>query len=467
MTKVKINLIFQVFYQILQIILPVVTAPYVSRVLGVDNVGTYSYIYSVASYFVLFSMLGINNYGNKLIASKKMNKTKVDEAFSNLFALHFIIAVSVLVLYIIYVCLFSENVKYGMIASLYLVGAIFDISWAFFGLEEFKITVTRATIIRLVTIICIFVFVKAPDDFWIYLLIMSCGTCISQSIIWIIVPKYFTFVVPSWRQMRDHIKPLLELFIPVIAISLYKIMDKVMIRHLASTAQLGLYENAEKLINIPMGIITAVGMVMLPRAASLLSENNEISVKKSISDTIKYVMIIAFALAFGIAAIADDFVPFFFGNEFIGTSVMLKGLSITIPFLALANVIRTQYLIPKGNNRIYIGSVFCGAVVNLVANFILIPRLLGNGAVIGTILAEAVVCLIQFVAVNRELSLVKDLRASFPYMVIGFVMYLVVKLVGKMMFAGIFKILIEMVCGVLIYGVLTLLVLYKRNGLSR
>lgn len=466
MSKTKLNLVYQSAYQILIIVLPILTAPYISRVLGAEGIGYYSYSYSVVYYFVVFARLGINSYGNKLIAIKKKNSESLNKAFSNLYYLHFLISVIVLLVYFLYIRLTDDNKTYALICSIYIIDALLDINWLFFGLEKFKVTVTRNTILRIITIICVFLFVRTKSDTWKYILIMAAGSCLSQLILWGNTVQYVKFVKPEIKEIKKHIIPLLILFVPVIAVSFYKIMDKIMLKLLAGTIHVGLYENAEKIINIPMGLITAVGTVMLPRAAALLSEKKEESLKRSIETTTHYVMILAYALSFGLIAISSDFAPLFFGHEFIDTGVMISGLAVTIPFMSFANILRTQYLIPKGYNNRLICSVSAGAIVNLVINWLMIPVLKGNGAVIGTIIAEFTVFLVQAIVVYRELNIKKFLLDSIPFLLAGIAMGGTVYWLGTKMKGDFLAIFIRIIIGAFMYCSLSFFImLIKKDPL--
>lgn len=462
-SKTKKNLAYQIVYQILIIFLPLVTAPYVSRVLGSENIGLYSYSYSVVSYFVLFAMLGMNNYGNKLIASIKSNKDQLNQEFSNLFFLHFIGTVLVTLFYIIYILHTKDNQFYASICSIYLIGALFDINWFFFGMEEFKITVTRNTIIKILTAIAIFCFIRSKSDIWKYILIMALGNVISQSIVWVMLPKYVKFVKPSFKNAKTHIYQLIILFIPVIAISLYKIMDKIMLKHIADATAVGLYENSEKIINIPIGVLTAVGVVMLPRSAALLSEKNDNAVISSIKMTTKYVLVTAYALMFGLIAIGPEFSTIFYGAEFSYSGKLIQGLAITIPFMASANIIRTQYLIPKGYNKSYIISVITGAIINIILNMIFIPILQSAGAVIGTVAAEVVVFSIQLISVRNELKLRNVYRSTLPYLIIGIIMLIVIRFIATIFVVNVKILILEIVVGAIVFGSLSTIVFYKQN----
>ena len=163
--ELKKNLAYNVAYQVLAIVLPLVTAPYVSRVLGAEGLGTYSYTYSIAYYFGLVGMLGVTNHGSRSIALVKGDKEKVSQAFSNIYAVQLASTFLALVVYLLFILTLFNGVKLiAVIDALFVLSYLLDINWLFFGIEQFKITVTRNTIIKVVTAVCIFLFVKTRTD---------------------------------------------------------------------------------------------------------------------------------------------------------------------------------------------------------------------------------------------------------------------------------------------------------------
>ena len=203
MESVKKNFIYNVVYQILLVILPLITAPYIARTLGATAVGIYSYTNSIAYYFILFAMLGISNYGNISIASVRDNKEKLNKTFSTIYQLQFILFILAIVIYCIYSIFFvSENNLIFILQIFYVASGLLDISWLFFGLEQFKLTVFRNVVIKVITLVAMFLFVKNPDDLWIYTLIMSVGTFISQAYLWLYVRKFVKFTRVSFKNIR-------------------------------------------------------------------------------------------------------------------------------------------------------------------------------------------------------------------------------------------------------------------------
>ena len=192
--SIKKNFLYNVFYQILTMLLPLFTAPYIARVIGAEGVGIYSYSSSIANYFVLLAMLGLVNYGNRSIAQVRDNKELLSQTFFNIYALQVITSLIMIVGYVFYINTFvTENIVIFYIQLFLIIATILDINWFFFGLEQFKLTVTRNTIIKLLTVVCIFIFVKDSNDLWIYTVIMAGGTLLSQLMLWFFIKKICIF----------------------------------------------------------------------------------------------------------------------------------------------------------------------------------------------------------------------------------------------------------------------------------
>ena len=457
MNNPKKNFIYNLIYQILVLIIPLITAPYLARVVGADGVGIYSYTYSIVYYFMLLTLLGVNNYGNRTIAKVRDDKKKLSKTFWSIYLFQLFMGIIMLILYIGYILLFDNKYKlYASIEILFIISAILDINWFFFGMEEFKKTITRNTFVKVGNVILIFLLVKSTNDLWKYTLIMSGMTCLSQIILWSFLRKKVSFVKIKFSSIKEHIKPNLVLFIPVIAVSLYKIMDKIMLGSLSNVREVGLYENAEKIINIPMTLITALGTVMLPRISNILAKGDNKKVKEYISKSIKFVMFMSLAMCCGLVAIGYNFAPIYFGEEFQKTGILIMMLSVTLPFLSFANVLRTQYLIPKEKDKIYIVSVSLGAITNLIMNFIFIPKFASIGACIGTITAEFMVMFYQAMAIRKELPINKYVKSIIPYTIKALIMLVIVYSLNYININGFIRLLLQGIVGCIVYGLLNI-----------
>lgn len=451
-SKVGKNFLYNIAYQILVVLMPLITSPYVSRVLGAPNLGVYTYTYSVADYFILFAMLGIKNYGNRQIAKVRDDRAQTSATFVNMYSLQLIISTLMIVFYYGYVFIFvKENRLIAIIQGIYVMTAAADISWFFFGMEEFKITVTRNTLIKLCSVAAIFVFVKNADDLWKYTLILSAGMIIGYFSIFPFLKRYVDFVKPTLKGIKSHIKPNLLLFIPVIAVSIFNVMDKIMLGELSSMAEVGYYGNTEKLMRIPLGIITALGTVMMPYMSHMVSIGDVEHSKKTIERSMVFIMFLGCALAAGLAGVGKVFAPIFFGKEFIKCGILVIFISPTVLSLSWANVIRMQYLIPNSMDREFTVSTIIGAVVNLTINSLLIPKMGALGAIIGTVCAEASLTVYQTYVVRKFLPIKRYLSECVWFLVFGILMAMIVNVIGENLGNHFYTLLLQVLVGAVLY----------------
>lgn len=421
--SLKKNFILQILYQTLTIITPLLTAPYIARVLGAANVGINSYSYAITCYFSMVAALGIENYGSRLIAQKKNNKEELDRAFSELFVVHFVIAVLVYMLFMGYCMLFvNDNKNIFLIQSFYVLGVVFDVNWLYFGLEEFQRTVTKNSILKIINVILIFLFVKDSSDLVLYVAILAIGTFINYSILWVGIKKFVSFKKVSIDKCLVHIKPLFILFLPSIAVMLYKYMDKIMLMNMADSSAVGFYDSGEKIITLCLGLINALGVVMLPRISSLKQLGNNEKVEEYFNKSIMLIGFISVGCCFGAFSVAKDFVPFFFGPGYEPSIVVMQGLALTMPFSAFANVAKTQYMLPNSKDNLFANTLICGALINFVINFLLIPKLNVMGATVGTICTEVFVCVVQLIASNKEMHTFNKILKILGFVAAGLAM---------------------------------------------
>lgn len=424
-SNVKKNFLYNSAYQLLILIVPLVMTPYLTRTLGAEGIGQYTYAYSIAYYFVLFSRLGLNEYGNRTIAAVRDNQEELAKNFWSIYGMQVVTSVICIVLYIL-MWWFASRTSMTLILLFYVISGMFDVNWAFFGMEKFKLTVLRNTAMKVASTLLIFFLVKTEKDVLIYGTIMSVGFLASQLVLWPYLKNEIGFYKPSAKEILQHVKPNLVMFIPTVAVSLYKIMDKVMLGAMSSIVQVGYYESAEQVINVPIALIRALGTVMLPRMSNLAAQGKTHQVKESIFDSVLIVGFLSTSMCFGILGVAEEFVPAFFGVGFEPCLGLFRLLIPSCFFVAFSNVVRTQYLVPMHRDRVFVTSVCTGAVVNLAINALMIPTHGAQGAAFGTLIAEFVVFFIQFAAVRRELPVFRYLKDCIPMFVAGGVMFLMI-----------------------------------------
>jgi len=464
MSSLKLNFAYNTAYQILTILLPIITTPYISRVLGADGIGEFAYTYSISYYFYIFSKLGIDSHGNRSIAIDREDKTRLSETFWNIYAIQFFLSFIFLTTYIFITLFYTSSLKIiAWLQGIFLLSSFFDINWFFFGLEKFKITISRNILIKIVTVSLIFIFVNDASDVWIYTLILSIGSFFSQVYLWFSIRKYIQFSTPKIPIIKHHIKPIIVLFIPVLSFSIYKIMDKIMLGSMTNMVQVGLYDNAIKIITLPLGFITALGTIMLPRISHLVALGDKERIQHYLFFSFKLVTIMGSAIGFGLSGISDIFAPVFFGPEFIESGTMISYLGITVLFIAWANVIRMQYLIPYKKDRIYIISMIAGAFTNLIINIILIPGMHAFGAVLGTIAAEFTIMFIQIYLVRKEIDIKKSIYECVPFILFGIIMFLSLQIASANLSSNLINLISLVLIGATIFISLTLIRLFMKK----
>ena len=287
---------------------------------------------------------------------------------------------------------------------------------------------------------------------------MQGGTFLSALFLWLFIKRRIGRQIRlSWN--AKHIRPIISLFIPLLAMSIYHMMDKTMLGILSTNAESGFYYNADKVINIPVSILTGFGTVLLPRISSLVTENRRQEADDLFLKSIEIILFLTTAVVAGIASIAKEFVPVFFGDGYEPCVFLIILLAPALVIKGLSIIIRTEYLIPRNEDSCYIKSVIIGAIVNMVANVLLIPRLGASGAVLGTLLAEIVACLWQCISIMKKVPISLAIAKGSIYVAFSLIMFLIVKLVGKntVQFGSILQLLTEIVSGAVVYLVLSFL----------
>lgn len=461
----KKNFIYNLVYQFVQIVIPLILLPYVSRILGADTLGIYNYSYTIAAYFLLFAMLGVANYGCRSIAKVQDDYEERSNVFCSIYLVQFCFSLVVLVSYLFYVVFFvKENKLIALIQTLVVLSGMFDINWFYFGIEKFKLTVTRNVIIKIITTLSVFIFVKKSTDLILYTFIYAFGLLISQSIVWLFLRKYIKFRKVKFTSTLVHIKPMIILFVPIVAISLYKYMDKIMLGILCEYSQVAYYTNSESIISIPAVITTALGTVALPRLTSLNAKGEKKTSEYYLELSLQFAMFLACGMGFGLGAVSDIFVRLYFGSGFESCAMLMTIFFPCVIFQAWASIIRMQYLLPNSHDKVYVVSVTVGAIINLFINIMLIPSLQAVGAVIGTIVAEFTVAAIQTAYCMKYLPIRQYLKTTGGYIVAGFLMFVIICGMKSCVKSGVFALIICILIGGGFYIILSMLINWKMKS---
>ena len=450
--SIKKNYVYNLVYQIIVIIMPLITTPYLSRVLGAESIGIYSYTLSIATYFILFGSLGVALYGQRETAYNQANKYKRSKIFFEIVLLKIItLSISILIFYCTF-CLNGEYSVYYKILLFEIIANMFDIAWFFQGIEEFKKTVTRNIIIKVISVISIFVFVKSKIDLNRYFLIYVLSNLIGNCSLWFYLPKYVEKVKIKELDILKHLRPTISLFIPQIAIQVYTVLDKTMIGVLTiDKAEVGYYEQAQKMLKLLLTIATSLSVVMIPRIASVFANGENEKLKRYISKSFRIILFLVFPIMFGIVSISNKFVPIFYGEGFEKVIYLICTISPIILAIGISNVIGNQYLLPTKQQKKFTISVTIGAAVNVCLNFLLIKKFKSIGASIATVISEFVVTGIQLYLTKNEIKLREIFRIGKNYFISSLAMFVISIIIGEIISNNIISLVMQIFIGGIVY----------------
>lgn len=418
------NYIYNMVYQVLILILPLITTPYLSRVLGAEGVGIYSYTYAIVTYFILFGSLGVALYGQREIAYAQEDPEKRKKIFIEIVIFRF---TTIIISTIFYFFLFVKGKEYQLyykILILELIAAAFDISWFFQGLEEFKKTVTRNVLVRICSVTLVFILVKTKEDLAKFTLIYSLADLLGNLSLWLYLPKYLKGVKVNHINIKQHLPHIVLLFIPQIANQIYNILDTTMIGWLVTDKkETGYYEQGHKVVRLLLTIVNSLGVVMIPRMANAFANNDKKQVNAYMKMSFNFTFFLSFPIMFGIASISSAFVPVFFGNGYEKVTYLIYLLSPMVLLMGIANVIGTQYLLPTKRQKEYTFSVTVGVIVNFILNYILITLYQSIGAAIATVLSQLVVDCLQYKHIKNDVKLKTLGKLCYKYLLSALVMF--------------------------------------------
>jgi O-antigen/teichoic acid export membrane protein len=433
------NYLYNVSYQVLTLLTPFITTPYLSRILGPDGIGVYSYTTSIVSYFILFSTLGLSNYGQREIAYHRDDKHIQSRTFFELNILRFFLVFINLIAYYFVISFSAKDQVIYWIQALNIIAVLFDVSWFFQGLEEFGKIVFRNFVIRLLSITFIFLLIKTPEDLNKYIALLGTMNVLSGVSIWFYLPKYLIRVPLKELNPFRNFKVIIELFLPQIAIQIYTVLDKTMIGLITSSpSENGYYEQAEKVVKLSLTIVTSLGTVVLPRVAYSFAKKQYEEIKKLMMKSYQFVWFLTIPMCLGLIGISSHFVPWFFGPAYTKVILLIQILSSLTIIIALSNVTGIQYLLPTNQQNLLTASVVCGSIVNFSLNLLLI-RLYGSiGAAIASVVAETVVTVVQFYFVRHIFHPIDVLKLSVKYWMAGILMLCLIYFAGKFFPADVF-----------------------------
>lgn len=452
--NIKKNYIYNVSFQIFSLIIPFITAPYVARVLMPDGIGTYSYANSIATYFSLLAGLGISSYGLREVSRERDDRRAASKLFWELSGIRLVTTAGCLLLYAGFIFVTGSDWKVYLATGVIILSVGVDSNWFFQALENFKTLVVRNFIVKIVSVVCIFLFVKDADDLVLYILIQAGGTFLSNLILRIQLFRWVVWIPLRELSFRHHIKETLIYFIPTIATSVYTVLDRTMIGVITKDmAENGFYEQAHKIVNMLMTVITSLNVVVGVRTSYLFGRNQKNEARQHLHDTFRFMYMIAFPLAAGLTACADTFVPWFYGNGYEKVAPLMMVFSPLLFIIGTSNVLGSLYLTPSGQRARSNHAIIAGAVCNFLLNLILIPLIGVYGAVIASLAAETLISGLYLHYSSDFISIPYTLGIGIRYFLFSLIMFVPTYWVGRRLGAGVTTTLIQVAVGVAVYSI--------------
>ena len=458
--KILKNYIYNILYQLVKIVLPLILAPYTASHIGVTPLGSYQYAGSIMNWFILFGILGVNTYGNRQIAKVRDDVKLRNKTFFEIFAMQVCNMIIAMAAYYVFVTFaFQEGKAYYYLTGLTMLATMLDITWFFYGVEDFKKASIRNIIVKCLGVFLIMTLCKTPDDIWLYILINVGSELVGQAIMFVQLRQYLTFEPISLKEAyRNHFKATFQLFVPTIAISVYTMLDQTMVGTLYNKDHVQYYQTSMNIVKMFLMLITSIGSVMLPRVTNVFY-NDEEGAKKAeayIGTTMKISLLLALPMCFGMMSIARSFMSWYIPVWPILPDLIMLGCPVII-LISMSNVTGIQYMVPTGMYNQYSASVIAGSCVNFLINLFLIPRYGAYGAIIGSIVAELAVTSIQLFLIRRSVQFHFLQRSYFIYVIGTALMTAVVVSLTRIFPVGVLYTMIEVLAGMAVYALVLLI----------
>ena len=427
MKKVTRNYILNLCYNILILLVPLVTTPYISRVLGAEPIGIYNYCLSISTYFIVAGTLGLPLYGRREIAYIRDSREKLNSLFSELITLQFILIGAACTLFICFSFIYHRYTLMLLTCGVGIVAAMFDVSWLYIGLEDFTTIVTRGVLFKIVSVAMIFIFVKSPEDMYIYGLSIMLANFVGNVWMFVLARKRVAYYRPSLKKTVRHIQPALLLLLPNVVTTIYAVIDKTLLGALSSNmSEVGYYEQSQKIITLSLTLVTSLGTILMPRIASLFSKDDNHSIEIYIEKGIRIIVFIAIPLSIGLFLISDNLVPWFYGPGFGKVKILLKVFAPMLFFMGISDLLGTQVMIAsKMEKKLFAVNVIT-CLINIMLDIILIPTFLSIGAAVATLIAEMLKTIICYVLIHNQVSLTISIGKYTKYCIAAVIMAIVV-----------------------------------------
>ena len=421
----KKNFIINLIYELFVVLTPLILTPYLSRVLTSSGIGIKSYTFSITYYFALAGSLGVATYGQRIISIAKNNYER-SKSFYEISILKFIsMGFSIIIFCLLFFVIKIEKnyTIYYISWVLYLLEMLFNVSWFYYGIEKFSTNAIVNIFYKFLSIICIFIFVKKPDDLVLYLIIFNLFPLLGTATLNLFLFRKLEKVPFKDIKIFHHLKETIVYFLPTIATTLYSTLDKTMIGKIThSEEQNGFYEQAEKIVKFALGILTSSYAIVRSRFTILVKENNVSEIKKTEETIMDLANLIIWPLFIGLFICSEDFVPIFFGDGYNGVINIMQIMSFLTIVLSLSGLINSIYIYPYNKQKYANKFYFLIVIVNFILNFFLIKRYMAEGAAVASVISETLLFIIFLIYCKKVINFKYFLKSSVKPIFASFIM---------------------------------------------
>lgn len=435
MSSIQKNFFYNTLLSVTQVLFPLIVFSYVARVIEPVGIGKVSFVESICRYSILIAALGMPIYGVREVAKLKDDKINLSKLCSELITIHFICSFLISLLYLLVVSTtsqLSQNLNFYLIGLIMIFSNVFSIEWYFQGIGDFKFITIRTIIVRIVTTILVFFMVTKTEHSFNFFLLTVFTNLISSTINLLHANKQikikFTF---EYKNLKRHSIPLLLIFSTTISISIYVLLDTIMLGFLSSEKSVGFYSMALKISKIPLLFVSALGVVLIPQLSSSFNNNDIDRFKILITKSINFVITFSFPIIFYIIGVSNELILVFAGEPFLEAALSLKILSSLVLLIGLSNIFGMQVLTPMGKDKYLTYSVLFGTIFSISLNFFLIPLYQELGAVITNVITEVIVTVMTFYFSSKFLKLDLNYTFMFKSFLLSFPFYFISTLISK------------------------------------
>lgn len=403
--SLTLNFVMNAILTMSQFLFPLITFPYISRILLPTGTGKVSFATSVVSYFALFAQLGIPTYGIRACAKVRDDRKALERTVQELFLINLIMSILayiVLFLAIAFVPRMRQEKALFLIVGLTILFNAIGMEWLYKALEQYTYITVRSIIFKLIAVVAMFVLVHEQKDYVIYGGISILAASASNVFNFFHAHKYVSIKPVGSYNFRQHLKPIVIFFAMSCAATIYTNLDTVMLGFMTSDAEVGYYNAAVKIKSILVSVVTSLGVVLLPRASYYVEHKLMDEFYRITQKAINFVFLIAVPLTVYFILFAKEGIFFLSGSEYASSILPMQVIMLTVFFIGLTNIMGIQMLIPLGKEKMVLYSEIAGAIADLILNTLLIPIMASTGAAIGTVVAEGVVFAVQFWALRKE-----------------------------------------------------------------